>query len=73
MGLHCPLALPLAPPPPTHTHLQRLLAHLELSQHILQPLLTAIQVAGLDHVGDVGCIAHQVLGRGEVWTVRVGS
>ena len=43
------------------SHLQSLLADLELRQHTLQALLAALEVASIDNVGDVGGVAHEVL------------
>ncbi len=42
-------------------HLERLLAHLQLAQHGVKGLLAALKIARLHHVGDVGCVAHQIL------------
>lgn len=42
-------------------HLQRLLALLQLHQHVLQALLAPLCVSRFHDIGDIACVSHEVL------------
>lgn len=64
---HCPTPTAVTKP---RAHLQRFLAHLQLTEQVVQPLVAPFQVACVHDAHHVGCAAHQVL---EVRVDRVKS